>query len=96
MVEFYSTGVNRIFYKAVNFATGKDVTAYVWNPSLVKSDLQIFIEIESGLYYCDFDFTTVGSYIARFYEDSVATTFSTFRVAEMLSVISKLIHEMMF
>ena len=56
MTVLYTTGANRIVYKAESFGASKTVTAYFWNPSLEKSSLQTFTEIELGLYYLDYDF----------------------------------------
>ena len=83
MAELYSIGVNRIIYKSENFATGKTVTAYFWNPSLAKSALQTFTEIELGLYYLDYNFSVAGTFIGLFYENAVAKTFHPFRVTEL-------------
>jgi len=80
MPNLYTVGTNRIFYKAEGFGTGKTVTAYLWSPAMVKSDLQTFTEIESGLYYLDYTFAAAGVFLGLFYEDAVAKTFSTFRV----------------
>lgn len=81
--ELYACGANRLIYKAQNFATGITVTAYFWNPSLVKSALQTFTEIELGLYYLDYNFTQVGTYGALFYENGVKKTMGTYRVTEL-------------
>ena len=59
------------------------VTAYIWNPSLVKSDLQTFTEVELGLYYLDYNFTVSGTYFGIFYEDDVAKTSGVFRVSPL-------------
>jgi len=81
MAELYNTGVNRVIYRAEAFGAGKTVTAYFWNPSLVKSDLQTFTEVELGLYYLDYDFTTTGTYIGLFYENDVAKVNGVFKVS---------------
>jgi len=83
MTTLFLVGVNRVFYKAVDFGTGKTVTAYFWSPAMVKSDLQTFTEIESGLYYLDYNFAVSGSYVALFYEAGIKTTFTTFRVKDV-------------
>jgi hypothetical protein len=82
----YNTGVNRLYYKANNFAAGKTVTAYFWSPTLVKSVLQTFTEIELGLYYLDYDFATIGAYAGLFYENGSAVTFGVFRVGTISEV----------
>jgi len=81
MAEFYSTGVQRILYKAEGFAAGKTVTAYMWSPSLAKSALQTFTELESGLYYLDYDFTVVGTWLGLFFENTVAKVPGVFRIS---------------
>ncbi|MBA7476039.1 hypothetical protein ES707_11414 [subsurface metagenome] len=83
MAELHKTGMNRIAYKTRLFATGKTVTAYLWSPTLEKSALQTFTEIELGLYYLDYDFSRVGPWIVSFYEDGVAVTFGVYRVIEI-------------
>ena len=83
MPELYACGSNRIIYKTQNFTTGITVTAYFWNPSLVKSALQTFTEIELGLYYIDYDFIQPGTYAALFYENGVEKIPGTFRVTEL-------------
>jgi len=83
MAELYATGVSRILYKAEGFATGKTVTGYFWNPSLTKSALQTFTELEQGLYYLDYDFTVTGTYLSLFYENSVAKASGVFRVTAL-------------
>ena len=85
--ELYAIGVNRVIYKAENFATGVTVTAHFWNPSLVKSALQTFTEIELGLYYLDYNFSQTGTYAALFYEDGVKKTPGTYRVTEIGGVV---------
>lgn len=83
MAELYTTGTNRVIYKAEGFGTGKTVTAYIWNPSLVKSPQQVFTEIELGLYYLDYNFASLGAYVGLFYENGVAKTAGIFRVTEL-------------
>jgi len=80
MPTYYGVTTHRIAYKALSFATGKTVTAYIWNPSLAKSELQTLTEISDGLYYLDYAFPAVGTYIGIFYENSVATVMGTFKI----------------
>ena len=83
MAELYTTGVNRIVYGSVGFAAGLTVTAYIWSPALVKSALQTFTEVELGLYYLDYAFATIGTYMGIFYEGGVAKARGIFRVREL-------------
>jgi len=83
MAELYTTGTNRIVYRSVGFAAGLTVTAYIWSPTLVKSDLQTFTEVELGLYYLDYNFASVGTYLGAFYEGGVAKASGVFRVTEL-------------
>jgi len=85
MAELYTTGANRIVYKAESFATGKTVTAYFWSPALVKSALQTFTEVELGLYYLDYNLVSTGTYLGLFYENAVAKASGVFRVTELAS-----------
>lgn len=80
MSIFYGTGTYRLIYKTKNFETGVTVTAYIWNPSLVKSALQTFTEVSDGLYYLDYNFSVSGTFFGKFYEGGVAATSGTFRV----------------
>jgi len=83
MAELYTTGVNRIIYQAQSFATGLAVTSYIWSPTLVRSALQTFTEVEMGLYYLDYDFTVSGTWVGLFHEGGVAKTTGIFRVREL-------------
>ena len=83
MAELYTTGVNRIADRSVGFAAGLTVTAYIWSPTLVKSDLQTFTEVELGLYYLDYNFASIGTYMGVFYEGGVPTASGVFRVTEL-------------
>lgn len=84
MAELYTTGVNRILYKAEAFGTGKIVKAHFWNPSLDKSALQTFTEIEAlGIYYLDYNFAITGTYIGLFYENGAAKASGIFRVFKL-------------
>jgi len=56
------------------------VTAYLWSPNLVKSDLQTFTEIEEGLYYLDYDFATAGAWPLIIYEDGSKKGFAVMRI----------------
>ena len=87
MTELYACGTSRIAYKAQSFAAGIIVTAHFWNPSLTKSSLQTFTEIELGLYYLDYDFAQEGTYIALFYEGGEKKTMGTFRITELSGLI---------
>jgi hypothetical protein len=82
---YYGAGTHRLVYKAVGFATGLTVTAYIWNASLTKSGLQTFTEVSDGLYYLDYSFAAVGDYFGKFYEDGTGTVMGSFRVVAALS-----------
>lgn len=84
MAELYTTGENRIVYRSIGFAAGLTVTAYIWNPDLVKSAEQTFKELELGLYYLDYDFAAAGTYMGVFYEGGVAKASGVFRVTEIV------------
>ena len=76
----YRTGLNRIFYQAKSFETGKTVTGFVWSPELIKTAELAFTELEDGLYYYDHTFEMAGTHVGLFYENGVKTRSSVFRV----------------
>jgi hypothetical protein len=55
-------GCNTVVYRAVGFAESKNVTAYIFDPDMVKSPLLIFEPDGSGLYHIKYHFTVVGKY----------------------------------
>lgn len=83
MAELYTTGVNRVVYRSVGFATALVVTAYFWSPTLVRSAIQTFTEVEMGLYRLDYNFAALGTYMGKFFEGGVPTTSGVFRVTEL-------------
>lgn len=83
MAELYATGTNRVVYRSVGFAAGLTVTAYIWSPTLVRSALEAFTEVELGLYYLDYNFAVSGTYMGTFYEGGVAKASGVFRVTEL-------------
>jgi len=89
--ELFHSGVCRIVYKAKNFATGKIVTAYIWSPTLIKSSLQSFTELERGIYYLDYNFPNEGTYIGLFLENATPTTVGIFRVIKSLEIIEDVV-----
>ena len=93
MVNLYFVGENRIFYKAASFAIGKTVTAYLWNPSMVKSALQTFTEIGEGLYYLDYNFVVEGNYVGKFYENGVAIISQIFRVNTISTQVASILDD---
>jgi len=81
MPTFFGIDTHRIIYKAAGFGAGKAVTAYIWDPALVKSAEQVLTEVSDGLYYLDYAFPALGTYFGIFYEGGVATVPGTFRIA---------------
>ena len=81
-------GSNRIVYKATNFQAGIAVTAHLWSPALAKSGLQTFTEIEEGLYYLDFAFTSIGAWPMLLYEDGAKAGFAVVRVETVEGTLS--------
>jgi len=76
----YFIGKNTLVYQAANFATGLTVTAYIWTPDMVKSDLLTFTEESEGLYYYRHTFLTGGVHSAVFFENGTPKSFHSFRV----------------
>lgn len=84
MPQVFGVGEHRVIYRAVDWGTGLTVTAYLWSPALVKSELQSFTEIEDGLYHLDFDFTEMGAWTMLMYENGVKAGFAVMRVESLL------------
>lgn len=80
MIQLFGTGEQRIFYRAALFQTGLTVTAYLWSPTLEKSALQTLTEIEEGLYYLDYNFTSLGGWPIILMEGETKTVFETIRI----------------
>lgn len=87
MPELFKKGTERLVYKAKKFATGKTVTAHIWDPSFSKSPLLTLSELEKGLYYLDYNFTSEGTYIGLFYENGKESAMGVFRVEASLPII---------
>ena len=71
MAERYEPGIQRIFYRAANFASGLIIRVSFVCPDLIKSVGIILDEVDiiefPGLYCFEFDFQE-GNYVAYFYE----------------------------
>lgn len=80
MVVYFDEGVNRVWYKSVNFNVGLSVQLRLWDPDLNKKGLQEFNELEEGLYYLDYNFCKRGIWIGIVYENGTKVTSSTFNV----------------
>ena len=99
MISFDKTGTHRLVYKSETFVESLTVTAYLWSPSLVKSDLQTFTEVEDGLYYLDYNFADAGTYAGLFYEDGTKKTGIAIRIqpagaaAEAGAIVAALLAE---
>jgi hypothetical protein len=52
MAEF-NLNTNRLVYQSSGLQSGITVTMYIYSPTLIKSSLLNFTELESGVYYCD-------------------------------------------
>jgi len=87
MISFDSTGTQRLVYKSETFVESLTVTAYLWSPSLVKSDLQTFTEVEDGLYYLDYNFSVTGTYIGLFMEGGVNKIGGAIRIQDANNII---------
>lgn len=83
----YEPGKIRLFYKAVGFKTGILVQACFWDKDLNKLPLQTFIELEDGLYYLDYQFNDIDTYVVIMYENSVKTIAKVFRVNPKFGVV---------
>lgn len=71
----------RIFYKAIAFADGKDVTAFFIKPDLERSKTYTFTNWGEGIYYLDILFTWPGEYCGKFFENGCPTVIRSFSYA---------------
>ncbi len=76
----YRTGLNRIFYQAKSFTTGRVVTGYLWTPELIQTPTFAFTELGDGVYYHDHTFEMPGTHLGVFREDGEQTRTAVFRV----------------
>jgi len=81
MAENYIKGVNKIWYRASGFASGKDVKVKFRKPNGVLLDYVSIPEtIDEGIYNSDFDFNELGQWLGVFYEDGKKVTSSIFNI----------------
>lgn len=80
MIVYFDEGINRIWYRPVNFQIGLDVQLRLWDPDLSKKNLQKFTEFEEGLYYLDYNFDQRGTWMGIIYENEIKITANTFSV----------------
>ena len=69
-------GTQRIWYQPVTFATGLTVTAKMYDNQNVLVDDAIVLQemaVETGVYYSDINFSTVGKFIMVFSENGTRT-----------------------
>jgi len=78
----------RLFYKAVNFATGKTITGFFIDPDLVKGNMLTFTEIGYGLYYLDIELSKCGPHCGKFFEGGKPTLAHVFRKGEHPGIIN--------
>ena len=81
MAENYIKGVNKIWYRASGFASGKDIKVRLRRPNgVLLEDVSIPESIDEGIYNTDFDFDELGQWLGVFYEDTVKKTSSVFNI----------------
>lgn len=64
-------GCNTIIYRAADFAEGRIITAYFYDPNMVRSSLLTFEEDSFGLYHIRYCFGTIGKYTVIVFEDGI-------------------------
>jgi len=81
MAEEYSVGQNRIFYRPRGFVSGMNIKVEMVDPNLDTEDFIELTEVEDkGLYYFEYVFSVVGTYIGIFYENEVKFSSKAFGV----------------
>lgn len=79
MLTFFQRS-NRLFYRAVGGATGKDVRLMFIDPNLTKTEDLSFDELFDGYYFLDHTFELQGKYVLEITEDG------EFKVAVTMSI----------
>jgi len=82
-----SVGIHRVIYQATSFGEGVNVTAFVYNPDLEKSNELVFVEIGDGFYYLNYSFISVGVYTMVMLENGVKKKSGTYRIISSPGII---------
>ena len=86
MAEVFSTGVNRVWYRAAEFATDVDITVKFRKPDGTLVGLVSVPESEDdGVYYLDYDFNELGQWLGVFFEGDLKTSSSVFHIVPKTS-----------
>jgi len=67
-----------LWYRAAGFVEGADVEGDVRGPGGIRNSGLTFTEDSDGLYYFDYDFLVVGSYVMLIRQDGVKVTSQNF------------------
>jgi len=85
MAERYSPGLQRLWYRAADFREGVDVRGDIRGPGDIYQTGLVFTEDSGGLYFLDYDFSVVGSYVVVISENGVKKTSQNFLVEKLSS-----------
>lgn len=78
MAEQYRPGLQRLWYRSTGFREGIDVRGDFRGPGGICHIGLVFIEESDGLYFLDYDFSMIGSYVIVISENGVKKTSQNF------------------
>lgn len=80
MAEHYPPGLQRLWYRATGFNEGMVVKGDFKGPGGIQHTGLTFTEDSGGLYFLDYDFPVVGSYVVVISENGVKKTSQNFLI----------------
>lgn len=88
MAEIFSEGVNPVWYRAANFATGKNITVRFRKPdSTLVGPYTVPESEDAGIYRLDYNFDGLGQWVGVFFENGLKTSSSVFHIVPKTSPI---------
>lgn len=86
MAEVFSVGINHVWYRAANFATGLNVTVKFRKPdNTLIGPLSVPESEDTGIYCLDYDFGVLGQWVGIFFEGSLKTSSKIFHIVPKTS-----------
>jgi len=82
MAEKYPPGLVRLWYRATGFKEGIKVTGDFRGPEGIRDIALEFEEEGDGIYFLDYHFPMVGSYVGIFLEDGIKKVSQNFNIEE--------------
>lgn len=88
MAKIFSEGVNHVWYRASNFATGLNVTVKFREPSgSLTEPLSVPETEDAGIYCLDYEFNKLGQWVGMFFENDLKTSSSIFHIVPKANAV---------